>query len=311
MIIVVGDLVTDVLVEHDGPVRAGSDTDAAIRVGGGGQAANTAAWLAHAGHPVTLVSAVGDDAAGRDRVAELSGAGVRCAVQVCPGAATGSVVVLTSAGERTMITDRGASLLLGPAHVTSVIDDAPAGTHVHLSGYPLLHAGSRDAGLAALAAAARRGLPVSVDAASAAPLRSVGATAFLAWVRGVALLLCNADEADVLAGPSVADPDPSALPGGPDPSALRGAGAQARRLTAHVANAVVKQGAAGSVWAGRDGSVFAGRARAVPMKDPTGAGDAFAAGLLAAWCSGAAPAAALAAGAELGARAVSVLGARP
>ncbi|MEU4687996.1 PfkB family carbohydrate kinase [Actinoplanes sp. NPDC023714] len=292
MIIVVGDLVTDVLVEHDGPLETGSDTGASIRVGGGGQAANTAAWLAHIGHPVTLVSSVGDDAAGRDRVAELEWAGVRSAVQTCPGTATGSVVVLTSAGERTMITDRGASLLLDPGHVTAVIENAPEGAHVHLSGYPLLHAGSRAAGLAALAAADRRGLPVSVDAASAAPLRSAGASAFLHWVRGTALLLCNADEADVLA------------PGGT-------AAVQARALTAHVANAVVKRGAAGAVWGARDGSLVEGRAPAVRMKDPTGAGDAFAAGLLAAWCSGASPQAALDAGAALGARAVSVLGARP
>lgn len=292
VIIVVGDLVTDVLVEHEGPLRTGSDTGAAIRISGGGQAANTAAWLAHIGHPVTLVSAVGDDAAGRDRVAELAGTGVRCAVRTHPDAATGSVVVLTSAGERTMITDRGASLLLDPAHVTAVIAEAPAGSHVHLSGYPLLHAGSRAAGLAALAAAARRGLAVSVDAASAAPLRSAGAGAFLAWVRETALLLCNADEADVLAGPGAA-------------------GDQARVLTAHVANAVVKQGAAGAVWCGRDGAEHVRRAPAVPLTDPTGAGDAFAAGLLAAWSCGASPQAALAAGAELGARAVTRLGARP
>jgi len=51
--------------------------------------------------------------------------------------------------------------------------------------------------------------------------------------------------------------------------------------------------------------------RRVPMKDPTGAGDAFAAGLLAAWCSGAEPQAALAAGAALGAAAVARIGARP
>ncbi|BBH64209.1 ribokinase [Actinoplanes sp. OR16] len=292
MIIVVGDLVTDVLVEHDGPLQTGSDTDASIRVGGGGQAANTAAWLAHISHPVTLVSAVGDDAAGRDRVAELEWAGVRSAIQTCPGTATGSVVVLTGSAERTMITDRGASLLLAPAHVTSVIENAPHGAHVHLSGYPLLHAGSREAGLAALAAAARRGLTVSVDAASAAPLRSAGASAFLSWVRGTALLVCNADEADVLApGSTAAD--------------------QASALTAHAQNVVVKQGPAGAVWCSRDGSVLRGRAHPVPMKDPTGAGDAFAAGLLAAWCSGSSPEQALAAGAELGAAAVSVLGARP
>jgi sugar/nucleoside kinase (ribokinase family) len=290
--IVVGDLVTDVLVEQNGPIQVGSDTDAAIRVGGGGQAANTAAWLAHARQEVTLVAAIGDDVAGRERVAELEEAGVHCAVRVHPGTATGSVVVLTGPAERTMITDRGASQLLDPEHVTAVVAGAPPGSHLHLSGYPLLHAGSRAAGLAALAAAAGRGLTVSVDAASAAPLRAVGAAAFLDWVRDADLLLCNQDEADVLAGPGTATD-------------------QAARMTAHARNVVVKQGAAGAFWCGRDGVAVSGAASRVPMKDPTGAGDAFAAGLLAAWFSGAGPEAALAAGAALGAAAVARIGARP
>ncbi|XVU24032.1 carbohydrate kinase family protein [Actinoplanes sp. CA-054009] len=287
-IVVVGDLVTDVLVAHGGPIEHGSDTDAAITVSGGGQAANTAAWLAHAGREVTLVAAVGDDAAGRERVAELTAAGVRCAVRAHPGAVTGSVVVLAGPHERTMITDRGAALRLGPDDVRAAVRGA---SHLHLSGYPLLHEGSRPAGLAALEAAA--GVTTSVDAASAAPLRSVGASAFLAWVRDVDLLLCNADEADVLAGP------------GP-------AAEQARRLTAHARNVVVKQGAAGATWAARDGEVVSVTPRRVRrMKDPTGAGDAFAAGLLAAWCAGAAPAASLTAGSDLGAEAVAQIGARP
>jgi len=49
----------------------------------------------------------------------------------------------------------------------------------------------------------------------------------------------------------------------------------------------------------------------VPVKDPTGAGDAFAAGLLTAWLSGSSPEAALTAGAELGAAAVGRIGGRP
>ncbi|AEV88001.1 ribokinase [Actinoplanes sp. SE50] len=291
-VIVVGDLVTDVLVEHDGPIRPGSDTAAAIRVSGGGQAANTAAWLARAGQATTLVAAVGADQAGRDRVAELVAAGVGDAVRVLPGAATGSVVVLTGASERTMITDRGACLLLDPAHVTAALRAAAPGDHLHLSGYPLLHAGSRPAGLAALAAARQQGLTVSVDAASAAPLRDAGASAFLTWVRDADLLLCNADEADVLAGPAPA-------------------AAQATRLTATVRHAVVKQGPAGAVWATRDGSAWSAPGLSVPVKDPTGAGDAFAAGLLTSWLNDGSPPAALQAGAALGAAAVQLLGARP
>jgi sugar/nucleoside kinase (ribokinase family) len=52
-------------------------------------------------------------------------------------------------------------------------------------------------------------------------------------------------------------------------------------------------------------------ARAAAVVDPTGAGDAFAAGLLAAWLGGAAPAEALEAGVAAGATAVTTVGARP
>jgi sugar/nucleoside kinase (ribokinase family) len=290
MILVVGDLVTDVLVGHDGPIEVGSDTDARITVAGGGQAANTAAWLAFAGAPVTLIASVGDDPAGHERVAELTAAGVRCAVRFRPDAPTGSVVVLTSAGERTMITDRGAALRLDAADVTAAVAAAPDATHLHLSGYPLLHAESRPAGLAALAAARARGLTTSVDAASAAPLRL--AAAFLDWIRGVDLLLCNADEADALAGP-----------GSPI--------AQADLLTKSAANVVVKLGPAGAVWCRPSAPPASVRGEPAPTVDSTGAGDAFAAGLLAAWTSGAPPSTALSAGATLGATAVSRVGARP
>jgi len=291
-VLVVGDLVTDVLVTHAGPLAVGSDTEARILVGGGGQAANTAAWLAYAGAGATLIAAVGDDHAGRERIAELVAAGVRCAVRAHPGVPTGSVVVLSSADERTMITDRGAALLLDPADVTAAVKAAQGVTHLHLSGYPLLHAGSRPGGLAALAAARERGLTTSVDAASAEPLRQLGAEAFLDLLRGVDLLLCNADEAAVLGGTGPAEE-------------------QAAALTAVAVNVVVKLGEDGAVWASRDGVLRSVAGVRVPALDPTGAGDAFAAGLPTAWCAGAEPAAALSAGAALGAAAVQTAGARP
>ena len=291
-VLVVGDLVTDVVVVHEGPIETGTDTRAAITHTGGGQGANTAAWLAYAGSPVTLVAAVGDDPAGRERVAELEAAGVRCAVRAHAGAVTGTVVVLASADERTLVTDPGACLLLDPADVRAAVAGADDAVHLHLSGYVLLNEGSRPGGLAALAAARERGITVSVDAASAAPLRSVGAEVFLAWVRGADLLLCNADEAAVLAGPGTPAGQAAAL--------------------ARVARAVVvKRGGDGAVWHGPDGPVRSGATLRVPMTDPTGAGDAFAAGLLDAWCAGLPPEEALKAGATLGAAAVQRVGGRP
>jgi sugar/nucleoside kinase (ribokinase family) len=285
-IVVVGDLVTDVVAVLSGPPAADSDTPAEIRVTGGGQAANTAAWLARSGSPVTLVGAVGADAAGDALVAGLVAAGVDCAVARRRGAATGTIVVLVDGGRRTMITDRGANLTLTGADVEAALADAPDARHLHLSAYPLLEAASRGAGLRALAAARGRGLTTSVDAASAAPLRRVAGD-FGEWVRGTDLLLANGDEAAVLATAGVRPVD-----------------------LVRVA-AVTKRGADGAAWVGANGVRVTVPGVPVTVVDPTGAGDAFAAGLLWAWLGGAGPAGALRAGAELGALAVGRVGGRP
>lgn len=297
-VLVVGDLVTDVVAVTAHPPAAGTDTPAQIHLTGGGQAANTAAWLAAQGVPVTLVAAVGDDPAGEQRCAELAALGVDCAVRRVAGVATGTLVVLATGAERTMLTDRGASDHLRPVDVTQALADRPDIGHLHLSGYALLGAGSRPAAQHALAWARRHALTTSVDAASAAPLRQVGPATFRRWIHGVDLLLANQDEAAALAE----------LPSPADTDALRD---QLRGLAEAV---VVKRGVAGAAWFDRNGGVVEVPAVALDpaaVVDPTGAGDAFAAGLLATWLTGADPVAALRAGVEAGAAAVITAGARP
>lgn len=289
-VIVVGDLVTDVLVMTSGPVAFGSDTDARVSQRGGGAAANTACWLAECGVATALVARVGNDEAGRARTLELLGAGVDAVIATDDDAATGTVVVVIGAdGERTMLADRGANRRLC---VEDLSGPAFAGaTHLHLSGYLFFDGGSRGAARYALARARSAGLTVSVDAASAAPLARIGAGAFLSWSGGADLLLANAEEAQVLTG--------SDRPG-----------SAARQLSRHFGAAVVKAGAEGAVWAAQE-EVVSCRALPASVVDTTGAGDAFAAGLLAAWLAGSAPAGALAAGAALAARAVAMAGGRP
>jgi sugar/nucleoside kinase (ribokinase family) len=136
------------------------------------------------------------------------------------------------------------------------------------------------------------GMTVSVDPSSAAPLRSVGAARFLAWTRGVDLLLANRDEAAVLAGTT--DPHQAAQQLGDD-----------------YREVVVKLGAEGALWHRGFISASAPAERGVEVVDTTGAGDAFAAGFLASWLLHPEPETALAAGNRLAARAVSVVGARP
>jgi sugar/nucleoside kinase (ribokinase family) len=80
------------------------------------------------------------------------------------------------------------------------------------------------------------------------------------------------------------------------------------QLAAIAPEVVVKAGAAGARWRSGDHAL---RVPAAPAEavDSTGAGDAFAAGFLAAWDDG--PQAALEAGAALAARAVAIEGGRP
>jgi sugar/nucleoside kinase (ribokinase family) len=183
-----------------------------------------------------------------------------------------------------MLPDAGANAGL---EAVALPDDA---AHVHLAGYGLLHPGSRPAARALLAAAREAGIGVSVDPSSAAPLQRSGVQAFLEWVNGVDLLLPNRDEAAVLTGM-------------PDP---KGA---ARALTSYAREVAVKLGAQGALWTDGETQVRA-PAVGVMVTDTTGAGDAFAAGLLAARLAGAEPADALGAGCALAAEAVAREGGR-
>ena len=292
-VLVVGDVVTDVLALHPEELVPGSDTPARVHLTGGGSAANTACWLASAGRPVALVGVVGDDRAGADRLAELAEAGVGVAVRCQPGARTGSVVVLSHGSDRTMLCDRGANAALSTGDIDAAFEAYPDARHLHLSGYALFDADSRDAGRYALGEAARRGLSTSVDAASAGPLSRVGADPFLTWVHRTDLLLANLAEARTLTGHD-----------GPPVEV-------AQALAEHAAHVVVKLAEQGAVWVVQYADPVAVPAEPATVVDPTGAGDAFAAGLLDAWLGGAEPVQALRAGTRLGAAAVAITGGRP
>jgi ribokinase len=287
-VLVVGDVAVDVVARPEGPVRPGTDTPATVRTRGGGAGANVAAWLARLGVPVTLCGRVGADAAGRAQRAELTASGVDCALATDQDVPTGCIVVLVSAdGERAMLPDAGANARLSAAD----LPDPMPGDHLHLSGYPLLRPSSRPAALAALEAARRAGRTVSVDPASVGPLAAAGPAAFRDWTRGADLLLPNLAEARLLTG----EPDPLGA---------------ARALAREYGAVVVSMGPAGALWAsGREVELIP----AIPTEavDSTGAGDALAAGVLAAWLAGSSGPEAVAAGNRLAATALTHLGARP
>ncbi len=292
-LLVVGDVVTDIVARHRTALAPGTDTAAAIRTVPGGAGANVACWAAHRGsRDVRLVGRVGADSAAWHEAA-LTRAGVRPRLVVDAGAPTGTVICLVDGGaaaERTFLTDSGASLRLSPADWSPRDLDGVA--LLHLSGYLFFAEPSRAAARAALAAAHARGVPVSVDPASAGFLAETGAERFLSAVDGVAVLLPSRDEAELLTGL-------------PDPADA------ASKLSHRFPAVVVKLGAEGALVA-QDGQVL-GRVPAPPARasDSTGAGDAFTGAFLAARLAGAGLREAAAEGCGAGARAVELIGGRP
>ncbi|MBW8704209.1 putative sugar kinase YdjH [Streptomyces sp. MBT84] len=292
-LLVIGDVVTDVVARHRGPLATGTDTAASIRTLPGGAGANVACWAAHWGSPdVRLLGRVGADAAAwHER--ELTAAGVRPHLVVDAEAPTGTVICLVDAGasaERTFLTDSGASLRLAPDDWSDALLDGVA--RLHLSGYLLFSGPSRALAAVALDAARSRDVPVSLDPASAGFLTESGVDTFLAFAEGLDVLLPSRDEACLLTG--LPDPEDAAA-----------------KLSRHVPLVVAKQGAQGALVAA-SGAVRA-RVPAVPVspRDTTGAGDAFTGVFLAALLAGAEPEEAAEQGCRAGALAVTTVGGRP
>ncbi len=292
-LLVVGDVVTDVVARHRGPLAAGTDTAAVIRTVPGGAGANVACWAARWGWPdVRLLGRVGaEGVAWHER--ELVASGVRPRLVVDPEAPTGTVICLVDAeasAERTFLTDSGASLRAGPEDWSPSLLDGVA--WLHLSGYLFFSEPSRALVAVALESARARGVPVSVDPASAGFLARLGVERFLALAEGVDVLLPSRDEAALLTG--LPDPQDAAV-----------------KLSRQVPLVVCKRGRDGALVA-RSGTVRA-HVPAVPAtpRDTTGAGDAFTGAFLTALLTGAEPEAAAAAGCRAGALAVEQVGGRP
>ncbi len=286
----VGDLLYDMLAKAEGDLVLGTDTFVPIRVSAGGSGANAAAWLASADVETHFVGRVGDDVFGGFLEGEMGRMGVAPHLARDASAGTGKVFVLVDgAGERTMITDRGASEALNP-------DDLPealfTGGHLHLSGYTLSGGTRRETAKKALRLARQANMTVSVDPSSFPLLESIGPDRFLESTRGADLLFPNRPEGEALTG----ERDPDRI---------------LEKLLAYYRAIALKLGAEGAVYADGDGHTFRLPAAPARVEDTTGAGDAFSAGFLNAWLAGQSPEEALHRAVGLAARAVGRVGARP
>lgn len=280
MIVCLGDLVEDVVVWLTSPIAAGTDTPATITRCRGGSAANVAAFLAAIDEESCFVGSIGDDALGDRFEQEMEDLGVTMSVH--RRGRTGSIVVIVSAdGERSFLTDRGSASRVDPL-TPRMLERA---SWLHVPAYCLFEEPLASTATSAFALTKKLRLRTSVDCSSTALLKTYGVGRFLTWLNAVApdVVFANEDEAELLGlqerwkGPGLL-----VVKHGPDPVEIVDSAKAIVRVPVPPVTKVL---------------------------DATGAGDAFAAGFLHAFSTGAAAKEAVVAGNRLAARVLMVPGA--
>jgi sugar/nucleoside kinase (ribokinase family) len=268
---VVGDLLEDIVVRIAATPALGTDTPARIERRRGGSAANVAACAAMTGTAVRFIGCVGTDELGDRLVRGLGDDGVDVVVQ--RRGRTGSVVVLVGPdGERTMLPDRAAATDLNdvdPAWLDSV-------TWLHVPSYSLLAEPIGTTTRQLIAEFRRRDGRLSIDVSSVAVVDHYGVERYRALLDDLApdVVFANEPESHVL------DSSCGAI-------------------------VIVKDGPRPVRVRGLDGRWEVDVPPLLDVAESTGAGDAFAAGYLAAAIRGDGTRDAVAAGIALAATLLS------
>jgi sugar/nucleoside kinase (ribokinase family) len=283
-VVALGKLVADQVLELSAPLVVGGQQRVVRTTTAGGAPANVTANLARLGVPARVAGWAGADPLADGLLSTLAGRGVGTSV-VRRGRTPLTTVLVHPDGERTLLTDRGEGGL-EPADVRP--DWVTGAAVVHLDGYDLLRFPAALQTAADLAHAA--GVPVSVDVAAATRIQGHGVDRYVELLAGLRpdVLFCNAAEAEVLG--LTGD-----LPGWAPDLVLSHAGAQP---TVVLTRAGVRQVPVEPLPEGR-------------LRDTTGCGDAFVAGVLAGWRSGSSVLDAVRAGHAAAAVVAGVVGAQP
>ena len=288
-LLVVGDVIDDIVAIPAGPILPDTDAHAAILRSPGGSGANTAAWLGFSGCAVDFVGAVGPDGLEAHSRA-LRNAGVTPHLVVVPTAPTGTIVIVVDGEQRTMLTERGANAMLRSVDVSDELLASAAVLYV--SGYSVTGAFGAAGAVELMARAHRVGVRVALGSGSTGFLRELGVETFRSVFPTVDLFLVNHSEGELLTGRT-------------DPGEI------VTELLGELPVVALTLGGGGALIGARGVTAVAVPVEAAELRDPTGAGDAFAAGFLSVWARSEDLQEAGRVGVALAARAVAQPGARP
>lgn len=282
-IIFVGDVMQDILISHKDKIAFGSDTQANIKMQGGGSATNAAVWASTLNVEVGLVARIGDDNTGKIILEELKRPNLNLNLVKTDAVSSGTCAILIDAsGERTMFPDPGANIFLTSQDVPK--EWFSQAEIVHISAYSLLRKNTKNAIGEIIKIAKENELKTSIDVASSQPLIDNDGFNALKDLAPWDYLFANKDEAEVLG--------------------------DITKIKSLCKNLILKQGSKESLWITGNAEI-----KDIPEKaevvDLIGAGDAFAAGFLVSVINKESPQNTLKNANKLGAKSVTISGARP
>ena len=274
-VLVIGDVIDDIIVVPKEQIRVNTDTDSSIQQTLGGSASNIACWAASLGADVTFLGCVNikDELRVTEQFASYK---VKTILQLSEKP-TGSLVVLVEGENRSMLTDRGANKELDIKSLNYIF--FTNFDYVFISGYTFF---GRDViEIKDLIYEAQYGgAMVLIDPGSSGYIKDFGLEDFKNAIYASDILIPNKEEFELL-------------------------GATLSQIT------VVKNGSAGVDVYAEGIKMQTYPSEKVEAVDPTGAGDAFAGGLVATLANEQPLDQAIKAGISTAAKAVQTIGARP
>lgn len=261
MILVIGDINLDIIVNLREEINFDTDSQSEIYFQGGGSAANFSYWLDYLKQEVRFIAKTGDDFIVDFLKKEFKNLNIEFINLRSDKYGTGRIVVLLDeSGARTMITDRGANQDIKPLDIKEEYFEGV--NHFHIGGYSFFDGENMEnTAMKAIKMAKEKNISISFDPSSYSQLNEYGVRKILNKTEGIDFCFPNMEEGKILTNKE-------------KPKEI------VKYLINYYQNVILKLGKKGCYVGTQNELFFVKQKKKLAAGDTTGAGDAFSAAFI-------------------------------
>lgn len=255
MVLVIGDINLDIIVNLREEINFDTDSDSEINFRGGGSAANFSFWLDYLNTPVRFISKTGDDFISKFLKKEFKDTDIEYINLKSQKESGRIVVLLDKQGARTMITDRKANIDFKESDIKDKFFNGIS--HLHIGAYSFFGGKNMvNTALKTINEAKKRKLSISFDPSSYSMIKEYGVKKILKQTKNIDFCFPNLEEAKVLTNRLKPEN-------------------MVKELLYNYKNVVLKYGKRGCFIGDSNNIEFIKQKEEIENGDTTGAGDAF------------------------------------